>query len=153
MFVALYNFTQSLHGGAVSTNAPIFRLNFTITAALAIMILHEPLTAAKAIALACALVAVWLLFAEAGSERGKFNFPSLGRVLLATVMMALTNLFYKIGLQQGAVPETMVAAQAWTFCSLATLFGLLREGRIRIPPKGWATPRSPPSHCSAPLSC
>src|SRR5580658_3020255 len=51
LFVALYNFTQSLHGGAVSTNAPIFRLNFTITAALAITILGEPLTVAKAIAL------------------------------------------------------------------------------------------------------
>ena len=35
LFVALYNFTRSLQGGAVSTNAPIFRLNFTITAALA----------------------------------------------------------------------------------------------------------------------
>ena len=57
LFVALYNFTQSLHGGAVSTNAPIFRLNFTITAALAILLLHERLTAAKAIALGCALVA------------------------------------------------------------------------------------------------
>ena len=138
LFVALYNFTQSLHGGAVSTNAPIFRLNFTITAALAILILHEPLTAAKAIALACALVAVWLLLAEAGSERGQFSFASLGRVLLATAMMALTNLFYKIGLQQGAVPETMVAAQAWTFCTLATLFGFLREGRIWIPQRGWS---------------
>ena len=73
LFVALYNFTQSLHGGAVSTNAPIFRLNFTITAALAILILHEPLTASKAVALACALVAVWLLLAEAGSERGEFE--------------------------------------------------------------------------------
>jgi uncharacterized membrane protein len=137
LFVALYNFTQSLHGGAVSTNAPIFRLNFTVTAALAILILHETLTLAKAIALACALVAVWLLLAEAGAERGKFSFASLSRVLLATVMMGLTNLFYKIGLQYGAVPETMVAAQAWTFCSLATLFGLLDEQRFRVPPGAW----------------
>jgi len=137
LFVALYNFTQSLHGGAVSTNAPIFRLNFTVTAALAILILHETLTLAKAVALACALVAVWLLLAEAGAERGKFSFASLSRVLLATVMMGLTNLFYKIGLQYGAVPETMVAAQAWTFCSLATLFGLLDERRFRVPPGAW----------------
>ena len=138
LFVALYNFTQSLHGGAVSTNAPIFRLNFTLTAALAILILHEPLTAAKAIALGCALVAVWLLLAEPGPERGKVNFASLARVLLATVAMALTNLFYKIGLQHGTLPETMVAAQAWMFCSLATLSGLLRHGRIRVPPRGWS---------------
>jgi uncharacterized membrane protein len=84
LFVALYNFARSLQGGAVRTNAPIFRLNFTITA--------------------------------------------------ATMTMALTNLFCKIGLQHGAVPETMVAAQAWMFCSLATLSSLLRERQLRVPP-------------------
>ena len=124
-----YNFTQSLHGGAVSTNAPIFRLNFTLTAALAIIVLGEALTIAKAVALGCALVAVWLLLAEAGVERGKVNFASLAQVLLAAVTMALTNLFYKIGLLHGTLPETMVAAQAWTFCSLATLVRLLAPRR------------------------
>jgi len=65
------------------------------------------------------------------------NLASLGRVLLATVMMALTNLFYKIGLQQGAVPETMVAAQAWMFCSLATLVRLIQEPRFSLTPGAW----------------
>jgi len=137
LFIALYNFTQSLHGGAISTNAPIFRLNFTLTAALAILILDEPLTPVKAIALASALLAVWLLLAESGDERGKSDFFSLAQVLLATVTMALTNLFYKIGLQHGALPETIVAAQAWMFCSLATAAGLMRGG-FRAPPRGWA---------------
>jgi uncharacterized membrane protein len=137
LFVALYNFTQSLHGGAVSTNAPIFRLNFTLTAALAILILHEPLTSTKAIALGCALIAVWLLLAEGGAERGKVTAAALARVLLATVAMALTNLFHKIGLAHGTLPETMVAAQAWMFSSLATLFGFLRRGHPWIPQRGW----------------
>lgn len=136
LFVALYNFTQSLHGGAVSTNAPIFRLNFTLTAVLAILILGEPLTVAKAVALGLALVAVWLLLAEAGAERGKVDLASLAQVLLATVTMALTNLFYKIGLQHGAPPETMVATQAWMFSSLATIAGFWRGG-IRVPRRGW----------------
>ena len=39
-----YNFASSLKDGAVSTNAPIFRLNFTVTAALAIVVLGETLT-------------------------------------------------------------------------------------------------------------
>jgi drug/metabolite transporter (DMT)-like permease len=128
LFIALFNFTRSLQSGAVSTNAPIFRLNFTITAALAILLLGETVNTVKIIALVCALVAVWLLLAEAGAERGKSNWTSLAQVLIATVMMALTNLFYKIGLQHGAIPETMVVAQAWTFCPLATVFGLLRDG-------------------------
>ncbi len=137
LLVATYNFVRSLQGGAVSTNAPIFRLNFTVTAALAIVLLGETLTVAKVAALACALLAVWLLLAEAGAERGKSNAASLVRVLVATVAMALGNLSYKVGLQHGAVPETIVAAQAWTFCSLATLLHFMRERRFRLTPGAW----------------
>jgi len=137
LFIALFNFTRSLRGGPVSTNAPIFRLNFSITAALAILLLGETLTLAKAIALLCALVAVWLLVAEAGEQGGKSSLPSLIRVLIATAAMALTNLFYKVGLQAGAVPETIVAAQAWVFCTLATIFGLSRQDGFRIPRGVW----------------
>jgi uncharacterized membrane protein len=137
LFIALLNFTRSLQGGAVSTNAPIFRLNFTITAALAIAVLGEPLNVTKAFALAGALVAVWLLLAEAGAERGKSGLPSLIRVLIATAAMALTNLFYKVGLQQGATPETMVAAQAWVFCSFATGFNWFSDGGFHVPRGIW----------------
>ncbi len=137
LFVAMYNFARSLRGGAVSTNAPIFRLNFTLTAALAIALLGEPLTLTKAVALGCALVAVWLLLAEPGKAEGETDLGSLIRVLIATVAIAFTNLFYKIGLLHGAVPETMVAAQAWTFCSLATLLRWLSERRIRITVGAW----------------
>jgi drug/metabolite transporter (DMT)-like permease len=137
LLIATYNFVRSLQGGAVSTNAPIFRLNFTITAALAILLLGETLTLAKAAALACALVAVWLLLAEAGAERGKSSLSSLARVLIATVAMAFGNLFYKVGLLHGAVPETIVAAQAWAFCSMATLLRFWRERRFRVAPGAW----------------
>jgi len=137
LFVALYNFARSLQGGAVSTNAPIFRLNFTITAALAIVVLGETLSMTKLLALAGALVAVWLLLAEAGAERGKAERSALLRVMIATVAMALTNFFYKVGLQHGALPETMVAAQAWVFSSLATVFGLLRQPRLPATPGVW----------------
>jgi uncharacterized membrane protein len=136
LFIALLNFTRSLQGGAVSTNAPIFRLNFAITAALAILLLGESFNTAKAVALGCALIAVWLLLADAGAQGGKASLPSLARVLIATVAMALTNLFYKVGLQSGALPETMVAAQAWVFCSLATVFGMLSDG-FRVPRGIW----------------
>lgn len=137
LYIAMYNFAASLHGGAVSTNAPIFRLNFTLTAALAILILGETLTATKAVALVCALAAVWFLLAEPSDKRAPVNAAALGRVLIATAAMALTNFFYKVGLVHGVLPETMVVAQAWVFCPLATVFGLLRAGRFRISFYGW----------------
>jgi len=61
VFVALYNFARSLKSGAVSIVAPIFRLSFTVTTVLAVLILGEPLTAYKLAGLALALAAVWLL--------------------------------------------------------------------------------------------
>ncbi|HVZ51350.1 MAG TPA: DMT family transporter [Pseudolabrys sp.] len=134
--IAFSNFARSLKDGAVSTNAPIFRLNFTLTAALAIVLLGETLTVTKAAALLCALVAVWLLLAEPGAGKG-VTAKSLTRVLIATVAMAFANLFYKIGLSQGALPETMVAAQAWVFSSSATLFVLARDKRLRLTPHAW----------------
>jgi drug/metabolite transporter (DMT)-like permease len=136
IYVAVFNFAASLQGGAVSTNAPIFRLNFILTAALAILLLGESLTIDKAGALACALVAVWLLLAEPG-KRAPLNGSSLARVLIATVAMAFTNFVYKLGLQHGALPETLVAAQAWVFCSLATLVRWLPRQRFDLTPNAW----------------
>ncbi len=61
VFVALYNFARSLQTGSVSLIAPIFRLSFTVTTALAVLLLGEPLGAWKVAGLALALAAVWLL--------------------------------------------------------------------------------------------
>jgi len=138
LLIAVTNFIASLKSGAVSTNAPIFRLNFTLTAALAIVLLGESLTATKLAALACALVAVWLLLAEPGrASRRRVDVRSLARVLLATVAMALANFCHKVGLTQGALPETMVAAQACVFCSLATLIALIGDRGYRAPAHAW----------------
>lgn len=130
-----YNFAKSLQDGAVSTNAPIFRLNFIITAALAIALLGEALTPAKVAALSCALVAVWLLLAERGTGKTRSTTASLARVGMATISLGLANLLLKIGLQHGALPETLVSAQAWSFSSLATLFAFLPERRLPLSAK------------------
>jgi drug/metabolite transporter (DMT)-like permease len=91
----------------------------------------------KIAALSCALIAVWLLLAEPANGSMRPSLESLIRVLAATVAIALANLFYKIGLSQGAVPETMVATQAWVFCSAATFFGWLEKRRLRAVARVW----------------
>jgi len=134
--IALTNFAQSLKEGAVSTNAPIFRLNFTLTAALAIALLGEALTAVKVAALGAALLAVWLLLAEPGAGKGA-SLRSLTRVLIATLAMALANFFHKVGLQQGALPETMVTAQSWAFTAAAIGYVAMRDRRIALMAWAW----------------
>lgn len=138
MFFAFYNFSRSLRTGSISTNAPIFRLSFTLTAALAIGLLHEPLTLTKLAGLALALIAVVALASEtSGQARTATSMGSLTRVLLATVAAGIGNLIYKIGLLAGSPPETLLSAQAWVFCSLATLFVWFMDGRLKPPRAGF----------------
>src|SRR5262249_57866258 len=66
VFVALYNFARALRSGSVSVIAPIFRLSFTITTGLAVLVLAEPLTAWKLAGLAAAFLAVWLVLGLGG---------------------------------------------------------------------------------------
>ncbi|MGH8622330.1 MAG: EamA family transporter, partial [Burkholderiales bacterium] len=61
VFVALYNFARGLKSGSVSIVAPVFRLSFSVTVLLAVLVLGEPLTAPKLAGLALALAAVWML--------------------------------------------------------------------------------------------
>lgn len=139
VFIGFYYFIRSLVGGSVSTNAAIFRLNFVVTALLAIMFLGEPLTLAKTVGLVLVLSATWLLLggkvdrqtADAARQR------SLVQVLVATLAFGAATFCNTVGLRQGATPETLVAAQATLFTSLAMTFSYAAEGAIRPPRATW----------------
>ena len=135
VFVGFSNFALSLREGAVSVNAPIFRLSFTITAALAVLVLGEPAGAMKVAGLALALLATWLLLGG-GSPAGASR-RSLAQVLTATVFFGFAYFFYKLGVMHGALPATMVVSQAAVFFPLATGWGW-RDRRGFAPPRaGW----------------
>lgn len=145
-FVAFYNFAQSMRTGAVSRNAPIFRLNFILTATLAVFLLGEPLTIYKLLGLALTLAAVWLLLGERGKlsrQPAKVGVSSLAQIALATVAMGITNFLYKLGVRGGASPETMMAAQACVFMPLATLIVVARDRSLRVARGGWVN--APPA--------
>ncbi len=135
VFVGLYNFTRSLREGAVSINAPIFRLSFTITATLAVIVLGEPLGAFKIAGLGLALLATWLLLG--GGNRSGVTRASLLQVLTATCAFGIANFCYKLGVMNGATPATMVVSQAAVFFPLATLFGYLPERKFNPSQTTW----------------
>ena len=138
VFYGLYNFSRSLRDGAVSVNAPIFRLNFTLTAALAVVVLGEPLGGIKLAGLTLALLAVWLLLGEAGSAgQSGVSSASLVRVVLATIAMGIANFCYKLGVMHGVTPATIVVSQASVFLPLATVFGYLPERKFNPPAAIW----------------
>lgn len=136
--VGYYNFAWSLKHGSVSTNATIFRLSFAVTVALAILVLHEPLTAPKLAGLALVVVAVWLLLKEpAGNNRSRENRASLARVLVATFAVGIASFTYKLGLRGGAAPIALVVAQGAVAVTLSTVFATFLDRRIRPAPVAW----------------
>ncbi|MGH6977160.1 MAG: EamA family transporter [Stellaceae bacterium] len=138
--IGFYNYARSLRSGSVSVIAPVFRLNFIVTAALAITLLGEPLTTRKLAGFLLALTAGWLLLGGAWHRDGgnpAATRRALGRVLVATSAVGAANFFYKLGLIGGATPETMLVAQALVFCSLVTVTTCAANRTLR-PPRGFA---------------
>ena len=136
-FVALYNFARSLASGALSIVAPVFRLSFAITAALAVGFLDEPLTGWKLAGFAASLAAVWLLLAGGPASAPRATTSAVLRVLAATVAMGIVSFVYKLGAIAGGSPATVLTGQASVFMPLATLFALARDRGFRPPPGAW----------------
>jgi drug/metabolite transporter (DMT)-like permease len=137
LLIGFYNFSRALQTSAVSIVAPVFRLNFIVTAALAIGWLHEPLTAAKLAGFALSFVAGWLLLGAAAT--GAASQPaaprgSFVRVLIATVMTGAGAFCHKLGLVGGATPESLLTAQALVFCSAVTVMAYAMTGKVGLPP-------------------
>ena len=133
MLTGFYNFAHSLKSGSISINAPVFRLSFVITAALAVLLLGEPLTGFKIAGISLALAAVWLLLGGPGGRGGgaRETGSSLARVLVATASVGVGNLIYKYGLRAGATPASLIVVQAAVVVPLATAFVGAVDGRIR----------------------
>jgi len=138
--IGFYLYARSLRTGSVSVIAPVFRLNFIITAVLAMVGLSEPLTARKLAGFLLALVAGWLLLG--GSWHGAQGDPAaarraLGRVLIATLAVGAANFFYKLGIIGGATPAAMLVAQSVVFTVLVTTTTCWSNRTVR-PPRGFA---------------
>lgn len=139
LLAGFYNFFRALRTGAVSVIAPVFRLNFIVTAALAIGWLHEPLTAAKLIGFGLSFAAGWLLLAA--PQKGQAVDPAAARrsflrVIGATIATGAGAFCHKLGLVAGAAPESLLSAQAIAFCSTVTVMTYMATGGIR-PPAGF----------------
>lgn len=134
ILVGFYNFAHSLRTGSISINAPVFRLSFVLTAALAVLLLGEPLTSHKIAGITLALAAVWLLLgapAPQDEARQRESRSSFARVLVATVSVGVGNLIYTFGLRAGATPASLIIAQAAVVVTLATTFAGLVDRGIR----------------------
>jgi drug/metabolite transporter (DMT)-like permease len=138
IFVGFYYFLRALAAASVSIVAPIFRLNFIVTAALAIVVLGEPFKPLLMVALALALATIWLLLgANDTGGRRELGRGALVAILIATLFLGAANFFHTMGLRHGLSPETALASQAVVFAVLATVFVRVAEGTIAPPAAVW----------------
>jgi len=143
--IGFYNYARSLRTGSVSVIAPVFRLNFIVTAALAIVGLGELLTARKLAGFLLALAAGWLLLGGAWHHHGGDRTAArraLVQVLIATLSVGAANFFYKLGVIGGATPATMLVAQSVVFTALVTTTTWWSNRTMR-PPRGFARHSGP----------
>jgi uncharacterized membrane protein len=131
ILVGFYNFAHSLRTGSISVNAPVFRLSFVLTAALAVGLLGEPLTGYKVAGVALALAAAWLLLGGPATREAPQSRASLVRVVVATVMVGVANFLHKLGVLAGATPASLLVAQAVVVVGLGAAFVAYKDGRIR----------------------
>lgn len=139
MFVGFNCFAWSLRHGNVSVNGPIFRLNFLVTAGLAILLLGEPPLPVKLAGLGLALVAIWLLVG-AGGGAARLSAEAKRSLLLAiaaTLALGAGNTIHKIGLSWGGTPATQLVTHSFVYLMLSTIVSVRSEGGLRLPLKVW----------------
>jgi uncharacterized membrane protein len=139
MFTGFYAFALSLQAGSVSINAPVFRLNFIVTAAVAIALLAEPVTLPKLTGLSLAVAAILLLVSAPGSPTAiKADMRrSLALVILATVAVGLGSVMHKIGIREGMPAAMLLAVHSTVYLTLATMVAVRADGRLIIPRAVW----------------
>ena len=128
LFSAFYLFLRSLRDGDATVNVPIYRLSFVVTAALAVLVLGERLSATRLLAIALAAVGV-LALADLGKlAAGRLAGRSLRFLLPATGLYGLSAAIYKAGVVAGVPPGTFLVVQAAIFLLCAIVFALATDG-------------------------
>lgn len=121
-YVGLTLFLLSVKTGDVSVNAPIFRLNFVITAAGAMILLGESFALAKLVGITLALLSV---ISFAGIKSLNFNssqLSSLALVSIGSIVFGIVGILIKYALNNDAEPIPLLLTQTIAFQVAASIY-------------------------------
>lgn len=108
-YPAVYLFLTSLHEGQASTNVPIFRSSFVVTAIMAFVFLQEPATIGKLVAVGFAVLSILALSGSLRIEpTSRFMFLQL---VISTIMYGTFGFLYKVAIATGSSPIGILVAQ------------------------------------------
>jgi len=114
VLVGFYNFAHSLRTGSISINAPVFRLSFVLTAALAVVLLGSR-SRLQVAGLALALAAVWLLLGAPAPVTPPAGARAALRSRACSSPPCRRGRQFHLplwGLRAGASPGSLIVAQA-----------------------------------------
>ena len=117
-------FVASLRTGDASVNAPIFRLNFVVTAFGAIIILGEPADPLRIGGILLAILAVLVLLNVTQLTAIRTNVRSIMLAVAASILFGVQGLISKSGLDTGdigAVPLILTQTVGFQHAAIITL--------------------------------
>lgn len=129
VYLSVYLFLKSLREGQASTNVPVFRLSFIVTAVLAFYFFNESATYGKILAIGLATFSI-LAF----SRSVRINSASLSvlpQLILATIIYGLFGFLYKLATYMGVTPTGILVVQGASFIIYA-FFIAHRRGAIKL---------------------
>ncbi len=123
-YAGLTLFVASLRQGDASVNAPIFRLNFVVTALGAIIILGESISLLKVAGIVLAVVAVLVLLNITRIKDMQANTRSLLLAVAASILFGVAGLISKMALDTGdiaAIPLILTQTVGFQATAIGTL--------------------------------
>ena len=125
-------FVASLRTGDASVNAPIFRLNFVVTAFGAILILRESADLLKMVGILLAIVAVLVLLNVTQITAIRSNARSILLAVAASILFGLQGLISKAGLDTGDITAVPLILTQTIGFQQAAILTLVRSRNFRI---------------------
>lgn len=140
IFFGIWAFMRSVSLGQASVTTPIYRINFVITALVAILFLGEQLTLRKGVGFLLAAASIFFLseFRFGGKPIARNRTPSILWALAAMTSVGLRNIVYKLGVSGGVAPAMLLHSQGLCFITIAFIYAGLTQGGPRFSRKGWA---------------
>ena len=121
-YIGLYLFILSLRNGDASVNAPVFRLNFVVTAAGGILLLNEAASLAKIAGILLAVLSVFSLLNLRAIREGGSARQSLVTVVAASLLFGSVGVLAKQALNEGSTAIPLILTQTVSFHTCAILY-------------------------------
>jgi len=123
-YAGLTLFIISVKTGDVSVNAPIFRLNFVITSAGAMLLLGESVVWAKLLGITFALLSVVSFAGIKSLNFSSKQASSLALVSVGSIIFGVVGILIKYALNNDAEPIPLLMTQTIAFQIAATIYVL-----------------------------